>query len=231
MKRIFDILFSLHLLFILAPVLFIITLILKFTGEGEVFYTQERVGLNGNNFIIFKFATMLKDSENMTSGSITLKDDPRVLFFGAFLRKYKLNELPQLVNVLAGDMSIVGPRPLTESTSIYLPKKYRKLILKFRPGLTGLASLFFAHEENLFTTGSKKSHEMYKDKIGPIKAKIEDWYCKNQSFYLDFKIIIATIIKVCLPKFNLLDFYFTEFTSTHFYNELLSLTEGCYEYK
>jgi lipopolysaccharide/colanic/teichoic acid biosynthesis glycosyltransferase len=225
MKRVFDIFFSLFLLLMLAPFFFTIAVFLKFTGEGEVIYKQQRIGLNGVYFSIYKFATMLKNSENIGSGSITLKNDSRVLFFGGFLRKYKINELPQLINVLVGSMSLVGPRPLTAITSNYLPKKYRRFILTLRPGLTGLGSLFFSSEENLFTLNSKKSHEIYKNKVGPIKAKIEFWYFQNRTLYLDIKIIFATIIKVFYPKSKIIKSLLASFTSTHIYEELIQLTE------
>src|SRR5690606_21086740 len=113
MQRFFDIVLASAALLVLAPLLLPITLILRFTGEGEVFYVQQRVGKNREFFGLYKFATMLKNSPNMSTGTVTVKDDPRVLPVGRFLRKTKLNELPQLFNVLKGDMSIIGPRPQT----------------------------------------------------------------------------------------------------------------------
>ena len=110
-KRIFDIILSVLAILILSPLLFPVMAILKLTGEGHIFYQQQRVGKNGELFNLYKFATMFKDSPNMTGGNITAKDDPRILPFGKFLRKHKINELPQIINVLLGDMSIIGRRP------------------------------------------------------------------------------------------------------------------------
>ena len=115
-KRIFDIIVSLISLILLLPLFIPIAIILRFTAEGEIFYLQERYGLNNTKFNIYKFATMLKDSMNMGSGSITLRNDPRVTKIGSFLRKSKINELPQILNILKGDISLVGPRPLVKKT-------------------------------------------------------------------------------------------------------------------
>ena len=111
MQRIFDIIFATIALFLLSPLLIPIIIILRFTGEGEIFFIQKRIGMNKNNIKLFKFATMLKDSPNLGSGTVTLHNDPRILPFGSWLRKTKINELPQLINILIGDMSIIGPRP------------------------------------------------------------------------------------------------------------------------
>ena len=116
MERFFDILFSSFALLVLSPLLIPVVIILKFSGEGEVFFLQERIGKNGKLFKLFKFATMLKDSPNLGTGTVTMKDDPRVLPVGKFLRKTKINELPQLLNIFFGDMSVIGPRPLTAET-------------------------------------------------------------------------------------------------------------------
>ena len=111
MIRFFDILFASATILLLSPVLIPVALVLRLTGEGEIFFRQTRVGQQRKHFRLWKFATMLKDSPNLGSGVITLKDDPRVLPAGKFLRKTKINELPQLINVLVGDMSLIGPRP------------------------------------------------------------------------------------------------------------------------
>ena len=115
MERIFDILFSSIAIILLLPLLIPVSIILKVTGEGEIFFLQERIGKNRSTFNLYKFATMIKDSPNIGTGTITIKNDPRVLPFGKFLRRSKINELPQLLNILLGDMSIIGPRPLTIS--------------------------------------------------------------------------------------------------------------------
>ena len=114
MQRVFDIFFSGIALILLLPILLPLMFILRVTGEGEIFFLQNRVGLGGRYFRIFKFATMLKDSPNIGSGTVTVKNDPRILPMGEFLRKTKLNELPQLINIFSGAMSIIGPRPQTQ---------------------------------------------------------------------------------------------------------------------
>ena len=134
MKRLLDIFFSSLALLVLLPFLFPISLILRFTGEREIFYKQKRVGKNGIHFNVLKFATMLKDSPNIGAGEITLKNDPRVLPFGSFLRKTKINELPQLWNILCGEMSIVGPRPMVPNTYKKYKMNDREIISKVRPG-------------------------------------------------------------------------------------------------
>ena len=113
MERFFDILFSGIAILILSPLFIVVILILRFTGEGEIFFLQDRIGKGGNKFKLFKFVTMIKNSPDMGTGTITIKNDPRILPFGKFLRKTKINELPQLLNIFFGDMCIIGPRPLT----------------------------------------------------------------------------------------------------------------------
>ena len=125
LKRLFDLILSFIALFFLFPFFLIISIILLFTGEGEVFYLQERIGFKNKKFKIIKFATMIKDSPNIGTGSITLRDDPRVLPIGKILRKTKINELPQIFNVIIGNMSIVGPRPQMERDLDKFPKSTR----------------------------------------------------------------------------------------------------------
>ena len=151
MIRILDIIFSLLALLFLCPVLLPIALVLRLTGEGEIFFVQERVGSNERPFGLIKFATMLKDSPQTGTGSITVRNDPRVLPVGRILRKTKINELPQLLNVLAGDMSVIGPRPLTKNHFNHYPPNLRKLIGSVRPGLSGVGSIVFRDEERLLS--------------------------------------------------------------------------------
>ena len=138
MQRILDFTLSLSALLLLLPLLLPVIIILRFTGEGEVFYIQKRVGMGGRNFGLLKFATMLKDSPNMGAGEITVSGDPRVLPFGKILRKSKLNEIPQILNILAGHMSIVGPRPMVPKTFSMYSKRAKLELNKVRPGLTGM---------------------------------------------------------------------------------------------
>src|SRR5690606_21753019 len=143
MQRMFDIVLSGLALLVLSSLLVPIALVLRFSGEGEIFFVQQRVGLGGRSFGLFKFATMLKDSPNLGTGTVTLKDDPRVLPVGRFLRKTKINELPQLLNVLCGDMSIVGPRPQTRRCFDAFPEDSKRAIVRVRPGLSGVGSIVF----------------------------------------------------------------------------------------
>ena len=143
MIRLLDLFGSTLGLLALSPLVLIISLVLRLTGEGEVFFKQKRIGKDGHVFELFKFATMLKDSASIESGELTQYADPRVLPVGYFLRKTKLNELPQLFNVLIGDMSLVGPRPQTKKYYSLFPTSTRKIISKVRPGVTGLGSIIF----------------------------------------------------------------------------------------
>jgi lipopolysaccharide/colanic/teichoic acid biosynthesis glycosyltransferase len=167
-------------------------LILKLTGEGEIFYFQERVGLNNKTIKIFKFATMLKNSEQMGSGIYTAKNDPRILPFGNFLRKTKINELPQIINILNGDISLVGPRPLIRKTFELYNDEEQKIIFSMKPGLTGIGSIVFRNEEEILNNANMDLEEFYEKYITPYKAQLELWYKKNQSFLCDLQIIFLT---------------------------------------
>ena len=149
MERILDIFFSGLALLILSPLFLLTTIILKFSGEGEILFWQERVGKDGEIFKLLKFATMLKNSQNLGTGTITVKADTRVLPVGKFLRKTKINELPQILNILFGDMSVIGPRPLTIETFFYYPQQIQNIIKQVKPGLSGIGSIVFRGEENL----------------------------------------------------------------------------------
>ena len=158
MKRCFDIVFSLTAIIILLPFMLPIMIGLKLSGEHYIFYRQPRIGKNGQAFKVIKFATMLKDSPNLPGGFITQKDDSRLLPMGRFLRATKINELPQLWNVLIGQMSLVGPRPVVAQHLDLYTAEIRGAILSQRPGLTGLASLIFRNEEMILDkmTGNRK---------------------------------------------------------------------------
>ncbi len=142
-KRLLDIIISLFLLIILLPVFIPIIIILRLSAEGEVFYFQERYGIYNSRFQIWKFATMLKNSMNIGTGSITLQNDPRVTKIGSFLRKTKINELPQIINILKGDISLVGPRPLVTKTFSAYNEDVQSKIYNVKPGLTGIGSIIF----------------------------------------------------------------------------------------
>jgi lipopolysaccharide/colanic/teichoic acid biosynthesis glycosyltransferase len=184
-------------------------LILKFTGEGEIFYIQSRSGQNGEPFGLFKFVTMVKDSPNIGAGDITLKEDPRVLPFGKFLRKTKLNEFPQFINVFIGEMSIVGPRPLVKNQYDMIPEDFKQKIKLLKPGITGIGSIVFRDEERFLEDNNEDSNEFYKTEIVPFKAILECWYEKNRSLSIDTLLIIITIIMVFFPGMKLHKHFFS----------------------
>ncbi len=175
MKRFFDIILSGMAILVFSPLLLPVIIILKLTGEHYIFYTQERVGKGGKPFGLLKFATMLKDSPNMGSGDITEKNDPRVLPFGRFLRKTKINEMPQLFNIFLGDMSIIGPRPLTFRNFSYYSEAVQETINSLSPGLSGIGSIVFRDEESILAKSGMDYTEFYKQKIAPYKGALECW--------------------------------------------------------
>lgn len=204
MQRILDILISSIAIIILSPILLLIMLILRFTGEGEVFYKQARVGRNGRIFAIYKFATMVKNSSKIGTGFITTKNDPRVLPVGRVLRKTKLNELPQVFNIFLGDMSIVGPRPQVPKHFELYPQQVRAELKKIRPGLTGIGSIFFRDEEKILENNKHMSYEeCYNNVIAPYKGQLELWFVKHQSVGLYLMIILLTAWVVIFPQTNM----------------------------
>jgi len=202
-KRIIDFVLAFIALTILVPVLLPIALILLATGEHYVFYFQKRVGFKNRRFNIWKFATMLKNSPNMGNGTLTVRKDPRVLPVGRFLRKTKINELPQIINVLIGNMSVVGPRPLDDKGFEKYPLKIQETIYNVKPGITGIGSIIFRDEERLITNASGDKHEFYRTHIAPYKGELEMWYQKHQSFYTDFMLIFLTAWVIVRPESNL----------------------------
>ncbi len=205
-KRFFDILSSLIALIILSPLLIPIAIALKLTGEGYIWYFQERVGFKNKKFNIYKFATMLKDSPNMSGGLITLKKDPRLTPLGGFLRTSKINELPQLLNILFGHMSVVGPRPVMQKSFDAYPEDVKFVIYNVKPGLTGIGSIIFRDEETLITQVKERggdTWDFYKNTIYPFKGILEKWYQENQSFLTDLKIIFLTAWVIIFPNSNL----------------------------
>jgi len=192
MIRFFDIVLAGFALAILAPLLIPIFILLKLTGEGEVFYLQQRVGRDEKIFSVIKFATMLRDSANMRGATITRANDPRILPFGHFLRYTKINELPQLINVLRGDMSLIGPRPLTTENFCFYDQNVQKIISKVRPGLSGIGSIVFRDEE-IMLHGQTDVKDFYKHTIAPYKGNIEVWFVQNSNLWLYFKLIKLTV--------------------------------------
>ena len=198
MVRLLDIIFSGLTILVLSPFLVAILIVLRFTGEGEIFFKQERIGKGGKKFQLYKFATMLKNSPNIGSGEITMRDDPRVLPLGKLLRKTKINELPQLFNILIGDMSVIGPRPLTPQTFDAYSETTQSLITQVLPGLSGVGSIVFRGEEEIMH-GKKASVEFYANVIAPYKGSLEEWFVANQSLYVYFTAIFITAWAVLFP--------------------------------
>lgn len=206
MIRFFDIVFSLTSLIALSPLLLLICVVLKFTGEGEVFYFQKRVGLGLSIIKIYKFATMKKNSEFIGTGTLTVKNDPRILPLGNFLRNTKLNELPQLLNILKGDMSIIGPRPQTAESFSMFPENSIEILKALKPGLSGIGSIIFSKEEEILEDKEDPIF-FYKNHIAPYKAKLEIWFSKNRNLLIYFMLIFLTFFAV-ISKKNNLPYYF-----------------------
>ena len=186
-------------LIFLSPLLVPIVIILKCTGEGEVLFMQKRMGRQGELFKLFKFATMLKNSPNIGTGTVTMREDPRVLPVGKFLRKTKINELPQLLNIFLGDMSIIGPRPLTMQTFSSYSIITQNIIKEVRPGLSGVGSIIFRGEEEILH-GAHASIDFYDKVIAPYKGALEGWFVLNKGLYLYFLTIFVTIWVVFFPR-------------------------------
>jgi lipopolysaccharide/colanic/teichoic acid biosynthesis glycosyltransferase len=219
LKRTFDILSSGIAILILSPFLIPIIIGLKLTGEGYVFYKQERVGYKNKPFLILKFATMLKNSSKMPGGIMTTKKDPRITPMGGFLRKSKINELPQLFNIFFGQMSVVGPRPVMKVSFEAYPKEIQKVIYNVKPGLTGIGSIIFRDEEKLITDVKNNGGdlwEFYKGKIYPFKGRLEIWYQNNKSFSLDIKLIFLTAWVILVPTSELYAKWFKDLPKRSF---------------
>ena len=198
-KRTLDILVSAAALLFLLPLFIPLMIILRLTGEGEIFYGQERVGCQGRKFKLIKFATMLKNSPNIGTRTITTKNDPRVLPCGGFLRKTKINELPQLINVLKGDMSLVGPRPLTAEVFSLYSDEVQKVVIRNQPGLTGIGSVVFRNEEKMLANCGKPVHDFVRTEIAPLKGALEMWYDRKKSMSVDLGIIFLTALAIVKP--------------------------------
>jgi lipopolysaccharide/colanic/teichoic acid biosynthesis glycosyltransferase len=214
LKRAIDIVIATIALLLLSPILIPSCIILLFTGEREVFYKQKRVGFKNKPFDIWKFATMLKNSPNIGTGEITLRNDPRVTSFGKLLRITKVNELPQIINVFKGDMSIVGPRPLMDVSVKLYPEEIRNKIYNCKPGMTGIGSLIFRDEEKMISDAADPK-AMYAT-IYPYKGALEMWYQKHASLYTDIMIIFLTAWSIIFPKNNLVNKIFKDLPQRYF---------------
>ena len=193
-KRLFDIIFSFFGLVLISPLLGLIALLIKVNSRGPVFYRGKRVGKEGKIFRIFKFRSMVTNAEEL-GGPSTAGDDPRLTQIGKFLKKFQLDELPQLINVLKGQMSLVGPRPEVKMYVDMMTDEERKTILSILPGMTDISSLLNFHEGEILQ-GSPDPEKAYLEKIRPKKIELQLEYVKNRSFFLDLKIIFKTILKI-----------------------------------
>lgn len=212
-KRFFDIVLSGLAILVLSPLLVPVIVILKCTGEHDIFYGQDRIGFHNRHFKILKFATMLRNSPNMAGGMHTTHGDPRVLPFGRFLRKTKINELPQLFNIFLGDMSIVGPRPLVGKTFAPYPDDVKERIYNVKPGLTGIGSVVFRDEETLLTELTRTGltlDEAYARHVSPYKGRLEIWYQDNMGFWTDCWLIFLTAWVIVFPKSDLVNVVFSD---------------------
>ena len=199
MKRIIDIIFSLTALVVLSPLLVFVAIALRVTGEGCVLYRQERVGQRGRTFGLYKFATMLKDSPNLPGGLLTRHHDPRVLPVGRVLRATKINEIPQLLNVLLGDMTLIGPRPQARRHFELFPLHVKARIIKVRPGLSGVGSIVFRSEDAILARCQKDQDRCYEEDIAPYKGELELWYVEHQCLALDLLLMVLTVWVVLFP--------------------------------
>ena len=196
-KRVADFTAAAAGLAVLSPLLIPVVIGLRLTGEGYVFYEQERVGYRQRRFGIMKFATMLKDSPNIGTGDITVRDDPRVTPMGKWLRRTKLNELPQIVNVLKGDMSLVGPRPLMPVSFMMYDEAARAIVYESRPGITGIGSLVYRDEEALLARATDAGivpRDYYRHAIYPYKGQLERWYYRHRGLKTDTLILLGTAL-------------------------------------
>lgn len=193
MKRLLDILSSLLVLILLCPLWLVLALLIVCDSRGGVFYRQIRVGKDNKDFYLYKFRTMRPDADKKSLLTVGERDS-RVTRVGYFLRKYKLDEFPQLINVLKGDMSIVGPRPeVRKYVDMYTPEQMR--VLSVRPGLTDLASIQYVHENELLAA-SDNPEQTYIDVVMPAKLLLNLQYIDNQSFWGDIKLIFQTFAAI-----------------------------------
>lgn len=203
LKRVCDIVLSFIALVCLSWLLIPVCIVLLLTGEHEVFYFQKRMGLGGKEFDIWKFATMLKNSANIGTGTITTKNDPRVLPVGKFLRKTKINELPQLINIFIGNMSIIGPRPTVQKEFMNMTQEGQEAVKQLKPGLSGVGSIVFRDEET-FISMAKDPVQFKKQVVQPHKGNLEVWYLNHRSLWTDFMMIVITAWVVLRPESEIL---------------------------
>ena len=199
-KRIFDVLCSMLILTLIAVPMLLIAAGIKLTSKGPVIFRQQRYGIGGEPISVWKFRTMICTESAAKQVVQASKTDRRITPFGRFLRRTSLDELPQFFNVIAGTMSIVGPRPLTPKNFDFYDTETQSTISKLKPGLTGVGSLIFRNEQSVIENSSKSTMDCYKSDITPYKGELEKWFSQNQSLYLYFLLIFLTAWVVFFPK-------------------------------
>lgn len=201
-KRIFDITFSALGMLVLSPLFLVVAILIKMDFKGHVFFLQERAGKDGKIFKTYKYRTMIEGAWKKGTPITISEKDPRITRFGKFLRKYKIDELPQLINVFKGEMSLVGPRPeIPRYVDLYTPEQKR--VLSNRPGITDIASLKYINEEDILSkilTQVGNWEKVYINQVMPAKLALNLKYIENQSFFLDISIILKTLKKCLLKK-------------------------------
>jgi len=194
-KRIFDLTFTIPGIVLLMPLFVVLAVWIKLDSPGPVFFRQVRVGQYGKEFLIYKFRTMVVDAEKL-GRQITVGDDVRITRSGRFLRKYKLDELPQLFNVLKGEMSLVGPRPEVPRYVAEYPERIRKIVLSVPPGITDFASIIYKDENRILASAKDydtlNPEQVYIKKILPIKLAYYEYYVNKRTIWLDFKLVFVT---------------------------------------
>ncbi len=204
LKRVIDLSIAIIALIAFFPFSLIVMLVLRFTGDGQVFFKQTRIGYKNEPFTMWKFCTMLKNNPNVPNSSLTVKNDPRLTKVGRFLCRTKINELPQLINVLKGEMSIVGPRPVMKCNFLVYPIEIQQRINNKKPGITGVASVVFRDEEELMAKSELPTRQFYNEKIAPYKGQLGIWYLEHGTIATDLKVIFLTFWVVIFPKSQLL---------------------------
>jgi lipopolysaccharide/colanic/teichoic acid biosynthesis glycosyltransferase len=198
-KRLFDVVFSFVGLLVVSPLILVITILMKLSSAGPVLYAGTRIGRFGKPFRLLKFRTMVMNADKI-GGPSTADDDPRVTRVGRVLRRYKLDEMPQLINVLKGEMSFVGPRPeVTAEVELYSPEQ--RELLKVVPGITDWASMRF-HNEGEILKGSVDPHRTYQEKIRPEKIRLGLEYVQKRSFWVDMQILTGTLALLIKTRAN-----------------------------
>jgi len=200
LKRLFDVMVSSLALLLLSPVFALIAVLIKLDSPGPVFFRGHRVGRFGRPFRIYKFRTMVVNAEQL-GGPSTSSDDPRITRVGRWIRRFNLDELPQFINVLKGEMSIVGPRPEVPEVVALYPEEEREAVLSVRPGITDWATIWIGNEGERLR-GSPDPHRKYLEEIWPEKRRLQLEYIRNQTLWTDLKIIVLTLKVHLIGRFR-----------------------------